>query len=218
MARKKTLVACYEKSVHVNGKGRAIEIETCIPMPKDAFEIEIRKEIIQLRKKEDESLHVELKKDNVDGEFIRCERWSENDYQIFCACHKKNNELHVYRTFEVEPEAVIDLFYKVLCQNVNPLTYPDWEDITDGNYDDRTFEEVEEDEKDWHLGEDDKKAFKVLSREYLETFGKPFETESFEEDEIALCNFLMATCLSKGKPLGDPDCPVKRILKYRDKK
>lgn len=36
MARKKPPVACYEKSVHVNGKGRTIEIETRIPMPKDA--------------------------------------------------------------------------------------------------------------------------------------------------------------------------------------
>ncbi len=217
MARKKPPVACYEKSVHVNGKGRTIEIETRIPMPKDAFEVEIKKEILQLKKKEDELLHVVLKKGNIDDEFIRCER-SENGYQIFCACHKKKNELHVYRSFEAEPEAVINLFYQVLCQGVNPLTYPHWEDITDGIFDESTFEEVEDNGKDWYLGEDDKKAFKVLSKEYLKTFGKPFETESFEEDELAVCNLFMASCLLEGKPLGDPDCPVQKIADYRDKK
>lgn len=217
MARKKPPVACYEKSVHVNGKGRTIEIETRIPMPKDAFEVEIKKEILQLKKKEDELLHVVLKKGNIDGEFIRCER-SENGYQIFCSCHKKKNELHIYRSFESEPEAVIDFFYQVLCQGVSPLTYPHWEDITDGIFDESTVEEIEDDEKDWYLGEDDKKAFKVLSKEYLKTFGKPFETESFEEDELAVCNLFMASCLLEGKPLGDPDCPVKKIADYRDKK
>ncbi len=218
MAKKIPPVACYEKSVHVNGKGRTIEIETHIPMPEEAFELEIKKEILQLKKKEDESLHVDFKKGNIAGEYIRCERWSKNDFQIFCAWHKKKKELRLYRTFEAEPEAVIDLFYQVLCQNVNPLTYPYWEDITDGNYDDRALEEVEEDEKDWYSGEDDKKTFRVLSKEYLKTFGKPFETEPFEQDELALCNLLMASCLLKGKPLGDPDCPIKNIVDCRDKK
>ncbi len=134
MTAKKNAVSRYEKSVSVDGDGRSIHMEVTLPMTKEAFDTDLKDEFAALREMEGEHIVVDISEDGPREPFLQCLRYGENDYIVEFGFKEKYFAKHprIFRCFKDCPEKLCELFYAVLCKEVDPLkTEGPWEDVTD---------------------------------------------------------------------------------------
>ena len=222
MDTKTAPVAHYEKNVSVDGEGRSISMEICLPMPKDAFEVDVKNEILRLRTMPYEHITIGFDEEETCLTFLQSARYGEDDYvvEVGTKLNKTDERPTIFRKCETTSQAVVAIFFSVLCEKAS-LDLTEWENVTDeifpkSDEDDEIDGEEEETEIETNiedpLDEELKGHFSALQSMYTERFGEPFDAEFFDND-LPLCVSLMVRCLEEDKPFGDPECSVGKILK-----
>ncbi len=134
MAEKKQVVSRYEKTVSVDGSGRSIGLEVTLPMTKEAFDVDLKDEFASLRDMAHEHIVVNIDEDGPREPFIQCVRYGPNDYIAEFGFNEDyfDQRPRIFRVYKDSPEKLSELFFEVLCKEVDPLkTEGPWKEVTD---------------------------------------------------------------------------------------
>ena len=199
MAKGKTAAQLqnYEKKVTIDSEtsGRSVKmVVNHLPLTKEAFNTELKDEFTQLRNLENEYVNIDIntkgewafslsvgKWDYVTGEGYRIEYVVPGEYYEDTGCAT------YYWNFNEDLDGVIEVFYKVLCEEEDPMMIGMWEKDSD---------EAEEEEK---IDELDHYEYK-----YEKKFGEEFDKSIFCDDVFRRTETI-SLCLSKNKTFRDKE-------------
>ncbi len=203
MAKEKTEAQrqSYVKKVMIDSENSARSVEMEIkhlPLSKEAFVTELKDEFAKLIGLENEYIKVDVNKEGkwafslsvfqweyVTGEGYRIEYAVPGDYYEDTGCAT------FYWNFHEDLDGVIEIFYKVLCEEEDPLMIGIWEKDTD----EADEEDVEDELSDYE-------------NEYEEKFGEEFDESIFDNNMLRRIDAIVL-CLDKGKTFRD-----KEIVEY----
>ncbi len=203
MAKEKTEAQrqSYVKKVMIDSENSARSVEMEIkhlPLSKEAFVTELKDEFAKLIGLENEYIKVDVNKEGKWAFSLSVFQWeyvTGEGYRIEYAVPDEDYEdtgcATFYWNFHEDLDGVIEIFYKVLCEEEDPLMIGIWEKDSD--------EADEEDEED---------ELSDYENKYEKKFGEKFDESIFDNDMLRRIDAIVL-CLDKGKTFRD-----KEIVEY----